>query len=485
MLVMVLHVVSRTRRTLSGLKRGRKMGFDTIAAIATALGEASIGVVRVSGPGAGAVGEAIVRTSVGKAVHLQEERQILYGQIVDPVTSAQLDEAIVLWMPGPRSYTAEDVLELQVHGGVQLVRQILSATLQAGARMAEPGEFTKRAFLNGRIDLSQAEAVMDLIRAKTDFASKVALQQVRGRFRDEVRSIRKSLISLQAHVEVTIDYPEHDVEDVACRQVAVVGEELRTRIESLLAGADVGKILRDGVATAIVGRPNVGKSSLLNALLRRDRAIVTEIPGTTRDVLEEYVSIGGIPLKLIDTAGIRETKDKVERMGVDRSRQSIADAELALVVLDGSEAPTAQDIEIAEMTASIRRLVVVNKSDRTLDDSFAMWLDERFSDADVIRISAVQQTNISQLEQRIIDIVQSDVSLERDSTYMTNDRQTTLLEVARMDVVNAIDSAKAGVTLDLIAVALQSAYEQLGLVIGEETGEDLLDEIFSRFCLGK
>lgn len=460
------------------------MDLDTIAAIATSLGEASIGVVRVSGSGAKAVGRKIVRTPAGHDVLFSSDRGMIYGQIIDPVTTSALDEAIVLWMPGPHSYTAEDVLELQVHGGVQLVRQILSATLRAGARMAEPGEFTKRAFLNGRIDLSQAEAVMDLIRAKTDFASKVALQQVRGRFRDDVREIRKALIAVQAHVEVTIDYPEHDVEDVACQQVIAVGHALLQRIDKLLASADMGRILRDGIATAIVGRPNVGKSSLLNALLRRDRAIVTEIPGTTRDVLEEFVNIDGIPLKLMDTAGIRETDDVVERLGVALSRQSIEDAELTLVVLDGSAAPSAEDRETVEMTSAVKRLLVINKSDRPIDAAFAAWL-EQLPSAEIVHISAVNQTNIKHLERMIVEIVHDQVSMERDSTYMTNARQTSLLADAKVDLLNAIDAASAGVTLDLIAVALQASYEELGLVIGEESGEDLLDEIFSRFCLGK
>lgn len=460
------------------------MEFDTIAAIATALGEASVGIVRISGPHAADIGHRVVQTHSGEGVQFVGARRVIYGHIVHPISSDVLDEVIVLWMPGPHSYTAEDVIELQVHGGVQLVGQVLAAVLKAGARMAEPGEFTKRAFLNGRIDLSQAEAVMDLIRAKTDFAGRVALEQVRGKFRDEVQAIRKEMITLQAHVEVTIDYPEHDVEDVACQKVVETGTALLQRIDLLRSSADIGRILRDGIATAIVGRPNVGKSSLLNALLRRDRAIVTDIPGTTRDVLEEYVNVDGIPLKLIDTAGIRETEDVVEKIGVDRSRASMADAELVLVVFDGSVQPTVEDEEILKATPEAKRVFVVNKADCVEDRAFTSWLSA-FSAAAVVRLSAMQQMNIESLEQEVVRIVQGAISLERDSTYMTNARQTSLLELARADLVDAIDAAAAGVTLDLIAVALQAAYEQLGFVIGEETGEDLLDEIFSRFCLGK
>ncbi|GEO27257.1 tRNA modification GTPase MnmE [Alicyclobacillus acidoterrestris] len=460
------------------------MNLETIAAIATALGEASIGVVRVSGEHAKAVAERMVRTPKGRSVSFSGPRKILYGQIVHPCTEVVIDEGIILWMPGPHSYTAEDVVELQVHGGIQLVQTVLEATLAAGARLAEPGEFTKRAFLNGRIDLSQAEAVMDLIRAKTDFAGRVALQQVQGRFSEEVRSIRRALIELQAHVEVTIDYPEHDVEAVACEQVVEVGTALMRRIGALLDGAKLGQILRDGVATAIVGRPNVGKSSLLNALLRRDRAIVTDIPGTTRDVLEEYVNVRGIPLKLIDTAGIRETSDVVERIGVDKSRQSIREAELVLVVLDGTMPPTPEDVEILQSTRGLKRVLVVNKMDAGIHPELAEFVDGAEAAA-VVHVSAREQQQIEQLELEIARLVQGEMSLERDTTYMTNVRQKNLLEVATTDLQMAIDAAQAGATLDLIAVHLQSTYEELGLVIGEETGEDLLDEIFSRFCLGK
>lgn len=466
--------------TASGVKN---LGLETIAAISTALGESGIGIVRVSGDDARVVGERVVRTPKGAAISLND-RRMFFGQIVHPNSDIPIDEGMILWMPGPHSYTAEDVIEFQVHGGVHLVHQVLQVTLEAGARLAEPGEFTKRAFLNGRMDLSQAEAVMDLIRAKTDFAGRVALAQVRGAFGDEIRSMRKDLIALQAHVEVTIDYPEHDVEDVACRQVIQVGGELNGRIERLAHGATMGRILRDGVSTAIVGRPNVGKSSLLNALLRSDRAIVTDIPGTTRDVLEEYVNVQGIPLKLIDTAGIRETVDVVERMGVERSRRSLENAELALVVLDGSVAPTVEDFAIAEMTSTIRRILVVNKRDKGLDTTFQTWV-AGLDAAGLSETSAWDGSGVERLETLIASVVQHEISGHRDSTYMTNARQLQLLELAKEDVLAAMDAASAGATLDLIAVALQSAYEQLGLVIGEETGEDLLDEIFSRFCLGK
>jgi len=310
------------------------------------------------------------------------------------------------------------------------------------------------------------------------------LRQVEGRFGDEVRSIRKELLTLQAHVEVTIDYPEHDVEDVACQQVLTVGEGLLKRIDKLIASAALGRVLREGVATAIVGRPNVGKSSLLNALLQRDRAIVTDIPGTTRDVLEEYINLRGIPLKLMDTAGIRQTEDVVERIGVDRSRQSMADAELVLLVYDGSQLLNEDDRALASETGNMRRIVVVNKSDRGVRPDTRAWIEGLASEG-VVYLSAKTGEGVDSLADRVIDVIERDIAVDMDVSYMANARQTQLLQLARQDLSSAMESAAAGATLDLVAVALQAAYAQLGYAIGEEAGEDLLDEIFSRFCLGK
>ncbi|MCL6592626.1 MAG: tRNA uridine-5-carboxymethylaminomethyl(34) synthesis GTPase MnmE [Alicyclobacillus sp.] len=459
------------------------MSSDTIAAIATALGEASIGVVRISGPAAKAVAERVFRTPSGKIVKLQK-RSFLYGVVVDPQTLELLDEGLLLWMPGPRSYTAEDVAELQVHGGVRVLEAVLDGVLRAGARLADPGEFTKRAFLNGRMDLTQAEAVIELIRAKTEFASRQALRQVRGQLSDSVRKMRRRLLELQAHVEVTIDYPEHDVEAVACQDVMETGQVLLAELDRLLADARIGQVLREGVAATLAGRPNAGKSSLLNALLRRDRAIVTDIPGTTRDVLEEYVNLRGVPFRLADTAGIREAQDLVERMGVERSREMVENAELVLVVLDGSHPLTEEDINLLHWTAGKPRLVVVNKRDLP-----AAWplsqVTERVTDSPVLRVSATTGEGLSDLEACMVELAVGSASLAREASYLTSARQLALLRAAQADVKQAVEAAAAGATLDVIAVQLQSAYAALGLVIGEEAGEDLLDEIFSRFCLGK
>jgi tRNA modification GTPase len=457
---------------------------DTIAAIATALGEASVGIVRVSGPSAAMIASEMFRSPLGQLCQFPAHKAMFYGYLVNPLLKVQLDEAVLLWMPGPRSYTAEDVVEFQVHGGIRIVQDVLEAALQSGARLAEPGEFTKRAFLNGRIDLSQAEAVIDLIRAKTDLASRSALNQVKGRLSDVIREMRKQLISLQAHVEVTIDYPEHDVESVACAQVVEVGGTLVAKLDELIANARVGQILREGVFTTIAGRPNVGKSSLLNALLRRDRAIVTDIPGTTRDALEEYVNVRGIPFRLVDTAGIRDTVDVVERIGVEKSREMVSAAELILLVFNQHEGITDEDRVLLAQTAGLPRLLVLNKSD--LDSNMNTDELNEVADHDVIvSICAKSANGLGALEQAMEEMVLDGQVTSVDASYLTNARQGSLLREARSDLQLAVDAAKAGATLDIVAVQLQAAYASLGLVIGEEAGEDLLDEIFSKFCLGK
>ncbi|QSO49615.1 tRNA uridine-5-carboxymethylaminomethyl(34) synthesis GTPase MnmE [Alicyclobacillus mengziensis] len=462
---------------------GIPMESDTIAAIGTALGEASVGMVRVSGPNAGDIGNRMLRLRKGPKLSARK-RGMWYGTVIDPESGDEIDECLALWMPGPNSYTAEDVLEFQVHGGLQLVQGVLRATMAAGARLAEPGEFTKRAFLNGRIDLSQAEAVMDLIRSKTELASRSALQLVKGQFSDKVRRLRKRLIRLQAHVEVTIDYPEHDVESVAAAAVIQTGKELLTEIQELLRRGKMGQVLREGIRTVIAGRPNVGKSSLMNALLRRDRAIVTEIPGTTRDVLEEYANIGGIPFRIADTAGIRETEDIVERLGVERSREALREAEFIVVMLNRNEPLAADDERLLALTTNIPRVIAVNKID------LSMQLDEErlqmlAGNTPIVELSLKGGLGLRELETEMVKQVSSGGVRADDVSYMTNARQNSLLEAVIIDLEGAVEAAQNGATLDVIAVQLQSAYAGLGLVIGEEAGEDLLNEIFSNFCLGK
>ncbi|UOF91751.1 tRNA uridine-5-carboxymethylaminomethyl(34) synthesis GTPase MnmE [Fodinisporobacter ferrooxydans] len=456
--------------------------WDTIAAIATALGESSVGIVRISGPEAIRIVDKVFTGK--KRLETVASHTVHYGHIRKFSTGDIIDEGLVLVMRSPRSYTAEDVVEVQCHGGIVAIRRVLETILEAGARLAEPGEFTKRAFLNGRIDLSQAEAVIDVIRAKTDTAMQVALKQVEGSLSQEIRLLRQKLIELLAHIEVTIDYPEHDVEDVTVRRVIQDGEVAIERIQRILHGARHGRILREGLKTVIVGQPNVGKSSLLNRLSRTERAIVTDIPGTTRDILEESVNIRGIPLTILDTAGIRETEDVVEKIGVERSREAIQDADLTVVVLDGSKPLSATDEDLLQIASKRMSIVIVNKADLgsavSLDQIGQYMPVER-----IVHTSIKTGIGLENFEDLVEELFLGGQIEQKDATYATNVRHIALLEQAKTQLSEAVQSAQMGMTLDLVAVDVKNAWSTLGEVIGKEVGEDLLDQIFSQFCLGK
>ncbi|MFC4768467.1 tRNA uridine-5-carboxymethylaminomethyl(34) synthesis GTPase MnmE [Effusibacillus consociatus] len=456
--------------------------FDTIAAIATALGEGSVGIVRVSGPDSIQIVDKIFQSKT----NLEEAKThtLHYGYIIDPKTQERVDEVLVALMRSPRSYTTEDVVEIHCHGGIVVVQRVLQLVLIAGARLAEPGEFTKRAFLNGRIDLSQAEAVIDLIRSKTDESMKLALKQVEGRLSDKIRTLRHTMIELLAHIEVTIDYPEHDVEDVAVRRIIKVGSEAVDEIHRLLETARTGRVLREGIRTVIIGKPNVGKSSLLNALSRTERAIVTDIPGTTRDILEEQISIRGIPLQIIDTAGIRETQDVVERIGVERSRSALEEADLVLFMLDASRELTDTDRELLTKVQGKPTIIILNKLDlpRAIR---AEDITNVVSGAAVVEMSVKEGKGIEELENEVARLFLEGGIEGKEAAYVSNARHISLLEKAKRQMEEAIHSAEAGMTLDLVAVEIRDAWETLGEVIGEAVGEDLLDQIFSQFCLGK
>ncbi|RIV20140.1 tRNA uridine-5-carboxymethylaminomethyl(34) synthesis GTPase MnmE [Alicyclobacillaceae bacterium I2511] len=457
---------------------------DTIAAIATALGEGGIGVVRVSGPLASTIGQRIFRTGHERPVEFARRRGFFYGRLLARDEQSSVDECILLWMPGPHSYTGEDVVEFQVHGGIRVVQSALAVILEKGARLAEPGEFTRRAFLNGRMDLSQAEAVMDLIRAKTDLAARVAFSQVEGSLSREIGNLRRQVLELQAELAVTLDYPEHDDEIEVAKSLVLRGQALLMRMQDVLDNAKTGVVVREGVLTPLIGQPNVGKSSLLNELLRRQRAIVTEIPGTTRDVLEESVDLGGVLFRLVDTAGIRETKDRLEQLGVERSRAAVHSGELILLVLDGSRELETDDLQLLTDTANRSRIVVVNKADlaQQITDEKLVDICGRTS---WVRVSATTGEGLSGLRDLLIKTVLGGDIEQVEPSFLTNARQTQLLLQAREDLATAISAAQAGLTLDVVAVLLQSVYALLGLVVGAEAGEDLLDEVFSRFCLGK
>jgi len=452
--------------------------FDTIAAISTPLGEGAIGIVRLSGTESFAIAQKIFK---GKDLNKVASHTLNYGHIVDPQTGKVMDEVMVGAMKSPKTFTREDIIEINTHGGIAVTNEILQLAIREGARLAEPGEFTKRAFLNGRVDLTQAEAVMDIIRAKTDKAMNIAVKQLDGSLSDLINNTRQEILNTLAQVEVNIDYPEYD--DVEEATTAVVREktmEFEQLLTNLLRTARRGKILREGISTAIIGRPNVGKSSLLNNLLREDKAIVTDIAGTTRDVIEEYVNINGVPLKLIDTAGIRETDDIVEQIGVERSKKALKEADLVLLVLNASEPLTAQDRQLLEISQETNRIILLNKTDlpETIETS---ELPE-----DVIRISVLKNQNIDKIEERINNLFFENAGLvEQDATYLSNARHISLIEKAVESLQAVNEGLELGMPVDLLQVDLTRTWEILGEITGDAAPDELITQLFSQFCLGK
>ena len=452
--------------------------FDTITAIATPLGEGAIGIVRISGTEAVAIANRIFQ---GKNLETVDTHTLNYGHILDPDKDEILDEVMVGVMRAPRTFTREDVIEINTHGGIAVTNEILQLILRQGARMAEPGEFTKRAFLNGRVDLTQAEAIMDIIRAKTDKAMNIAVKQLDGSLKDLIDNTRQEILNTLAQVEVNIDYPEYDdVEEMTTALLREKTQEFQNLLENLLRTARRGKILREGLSTAIIGRPNVGKSSLLNNLLREDKAIVTDIAGTTRDVIEEYVNIKGVPLKLIDTAGIRETDDIVEKIGVERSRQALAEADLILLVLNASEKLTEQDRALLALSDMTRRIVLLNKTDLR-EEIEAEELPE-----DVIRISVLENQNIDQIEERINQLFFGNAGIvEQDATYLSNSRHISLIEQAVQSLQAVNEGLEFGMPVDLLQVDLTRTWQILGEITGDAAPDELITQLFSQFCLGK
>ncbi|QIZ66220.1 tRNA uridine-5-carboxymethylaminomethyl(34) synthesis GTPase MnmE [Geobacillus subterraneus] len=459
--------------------------FDTIAAISTPMGEGAIAIVRLSGDEAIEIADRLFRSPTGKRLKDAPSHTIHYGHIVDPKSGRTVEEVMVSVMRAPKTFTREDVVEINCHGGFVSVNRLLQLVLANGARLAEPGEFTKRAFLNGRIDLSQAEAVIDLIRAKTDRAMNVALQQMEGRLSTLIRELRQTILETLAHVEVNIDYPEYDdVEEMTPRLLKEKAEYVRGQIEKLLSTAAQGKILREGLATVIIGRPNVGKSSLLNALAHENRAIVTDIPGTTRDVIEEYVNVRGVPLRLIDTAGIRETEDVVERIGVERSQQMLKRADLILLVLNYHEPLTEEDERLFAMTEGMDVIVIVNKTD--LSENIDMErVKELAAGRPIVATSLLREQGIDELEKAIADLFFGGELEAGDLTYVSNSRHIALLEQAKKAIDDALSGIDAGMPVDLVQIDLRRAWELLGEIVGDTVHESLIDQLFAQFCLGK
>lgn len=454
---------------------------DTIAAVATAPGESGIGIIRISGEAAGKV----LRT-VFKPAHPEkmENRKMSYGHILDPNTGAVIDEVLCVFMKGPLTYTAEDTAEINCHGGMIPLRKTLELVLRSGARLAEPGEFTKRAFLNGRLDLSQAEAVIDVIRAKTDRTFDVAIKQLEGVFSEKIREIRAMLMDILVNMTVNIDYPDEDIEEMTYENLKNDLQEIDEQIAALLRGASTGRILRDGLNVAIIGKPNVGKSSLMNCLLREARAIVTEIPGTTRDTIEENLSIQGIPVKLTDTAGIRETEDQIEKIGIEKSKRSFNAADLIIFILDSSQKLSAEDREIMELLKEKKAVVLLNKTDLGAALS-AAELQKHLPEAAIIGTSMKTGDGLEKLEEKIAEMVCQGQVSQRDSVLVTSARHQHLLEQAQTSVRDALQMTEHGEALELIEIDVNSCYQSLGEIIGEAVQGDIINEVFSRFCLGK
>ncbi|AUB66513.1 tRNA uridine-5-carboxymethylaminomethyl(34) synthesis GTPase MnmE [Bacillus cereus] len=458
------------------------MEFDTIAAISTALGEGAIAIVRVSGDDAV---EKVDHIFKGKDLTEVSSHTIHYGHIVDLDTNQVIEEVMVSIMRAPRTFTRENIVEINCHGGLVSVNKVLQLILAQGVRLAEPGEFTKRAFLNGRIDLSQAEAVMDLIRAKTDRAMNVAINQMEGRLSKLIGRLRQEILETLAHVEVNIDYPEYDdVEEMTHNILIEKATHVRSEIEKILETSKQGKILREGIATAIIGRPNVGKSSLLNSLVQEKKAIVTDIAGTTRDVIEEYVNVRGVPLKLIDTAGIRETEDVVERIGVERSKEMMSQADLVLVVVNYSEALTNEDEDLFHAVQGKDFIVIVNKTD--LPQAIDMERVTELAEGNrVITTSLIEEQGIDELEKAIADLFFEGTIDSTDMTYVSNARHIGLLTQAGQTIGDAIEAIENGVPIDMVQIDLTRTWEILGEITGDTVHESLIDQLFSQFCLGK
>ena len=455
---------------------------DTIAAIATAPGEGGIGIIRISGEKSLEVAQSIFKSKSGKMIKDYNARTLIYGTIVDG--EKVIDEVLLAYMKGPNSYTAEDVIEINCHGGFISVKKILELILSKDVRLAEAGEFTKRAFLNGRIDLSQAEAIIDVIKSKTDMAHEVAQSQLEGSLAKKIKDLRMNVTEVLAHLTVSIDFSEEDVEEITYQTLETKSFELRNEIKKLYDTAESGKILRDGLKTVIVGKPNVGKSSLLNSILGENRAIVTDIAGTTRDVIEEFVNIKGIPLKIVDTAGIRETDDIVEKIGVEKSRESFSTADLVIMVLDASRKLAEEDIEILESLENKKTIVLLNKIDLKPEIEIEK-IKEYVNEEDIIEISALKHQGIEELHDKIEAMVYQGSVKNSSNLMITNSRHKDALFKAYEAINDAISAIEQRMPYDFIEVDFKNIWDYLGYINGDTVREDLLDTIFANFCIGK
>jgi tRNA modification GTPase len=461
------------------------MEFDTIAAISTPMGEGAIAIVRLSGDEAITIADKVFKGIGGKRLKDVSSHTINYGQILDPRTNEIIEEVMVSVMKAPKTFTRENIVEINCHGGLVSVNRVLQLILNSGARLAEPGEFTKRAFLNGRIDLSQAEAVIDLIRAKTDRAMSVAIGQMEGRLSKLIKKLRQEILEVVAHVEVNIDYPEYDdVEEMTHKMLIEKAFYIRTELNKLLQTSQQGKILREGLSTVIIGRPNVGKSSLLNSFVQENKAIVTDIPGTTRDVIEEYVNVRGVPLRLVDTAGIRETEDIIERIGVERSKKVLKEADLILLVLNYADELTKEDEQLFEAVKGMDVIVIINKTD--LPQNINMEKVKELSKAHkIVSTSLLEEQGVDDLEESIASMYFQGSMEAHDMTYISNTRHIALISQALQAIEEVIHGVDMGTPIDIIQIDLTRTWELLGEIIGDSVQEGLINQLFSQFCLGK
>lgn len=445
---------------------------DTIVAISTALGEGAISIIRVSGEDAISIVNNIFK---GKDLSKVASHTINYGHII--YKDEIIDEVLVSVMKAPKTYTKEDIIEINTHGSIAVVNKIMEILLLKGCRLAEPGEFTKRAFLNGRIDLTEAEGVMDLINSETELTRKMAVNEISGKVSKLITDLRDNIVALISNIEVNIDYPEYeDIEVVTINKIKTEVKYMKEKLLEILKLSEDGKVLKDGIKTVILGKPNVGKSSLLNALLEEDKAIVTDVKGTTRDIVEGNIIVGGVKLNLIDTAGIRESNDVVEKIGIEKSLNLIDEAELVLLVLDGSEELTEEDKFLLDKTKAKKRIVIMNKDDLESNNTY---------NKDVIKISAKAGIGIEKIKERIKELFNVGAFLSKNLTFFTNVRQITLLKSA----IESLEEVEKGINeqmeIDMIEIDLKLVWEKLGDIIGANYTEELIDNLFSRFCLGK
>ncbi len=463
---------------------------DTIAAISTPIGEGGIGIVRLSGKDAISIADRIYFSPKGKKLKDIKSHSIVYGFVIDNVRGYKIDEALFSIMKAPKTYTKEDVVEINCHGGIVILETILQLLLREGARLAYPGEFTKRAFLNGRIDLSQAEAVIDIIRAKTKEAGRIALQQLEGRLSLKITEIRDKIAGLCANIEAYIDFPEEDIEPVTIESIFKSIENIKKELQELSDGYYEGKLFKYGVSAAIVGKPNVGKSSLLNALLQRDRAIVTEIPGTTRDIIEDYININGLPLKIIDTAGIRECHDLVEIEGIKRSFKAIEEADIVLAVLDSSLPIDDKDLVLIEKTLDKRTIFVLNKSDiespRFEIDKLRSFINSRGHNmTNIVKVSALTGDGMNCLKDEIYSICVSKQYIDKGDIILTNVRHKDLIDKSLNSLKEAEEILRKNDPIEVSAMFIRESLDYLGEIVGIVTTEDILNRIFNEFCIGK